>query len=96
MYVGWQDCETGAPEIDPKRPYGNSRVARDIHEILTGESIGFRDSARESLTDEEEQDYLALHRTTQTALQIVLQVGRFEAGMYECDQYRRNWRKATP
>lgn len=36
--VGWQDCETGAPEIDPKRPYGNSAVPEDIHEILTGES----------------------------------------------------------
>jgi hypothetical protein len=24
--VGWQDSESGAPEIDPKRPYGNSAV----------------------------------------------------------------------
>ena len=32
--VGWQDCEFGAPEIDPKRPYGNSDVYQDIVEIL--------------------------------------------------------------
>lgn len=33
-YWQWQDCETGAPEMDPKRPYGNSDVAGDIREIL--------------------------------------------------------------
>lgn len=32
--VGWSDCEFGAPEIDPKRPYGNSNVLGDIAEIL--------------------------------------------------------------
>lgn len=37
MYVGWSDCEYGAPEIDPKRPYGNSYVEGDVHEILTSE-----------------------------------------------------------
>ena len=34
MCVGWQDCEFGAPEIDPKRPYGNSDVLQDMIEIL--------------------------------------------------------------
>lgn len=33
-YVGWDDCEFGAPEIDCKRPYGNSGVIQDILEIL--------------------------------------------------------------
>jgi len=32
--VGWDDCEFGAPEIDPKRPYGNSDVYQDMLEIL--------------------------------------------------------------
>ena len=32
--VGWSDCEFGAPEIDPKRPYGNSDVEQDMLEIL--------------------------------------------------------------
>lgn len=32
--VGWQDAEFGAPEIDPKRPYGNSDVYQDMLEIL--------------------------------------------------------------
>jgi hypothetical protein len=34
MYVDWDDCEFGAPEINPKRPYGNSDVENDIAEII--------------------------------------------------------------
>jgi hypothetical protein len=93
MYVGWQDCETGAPEIDPKRPYGNSSVDHDIHEILTGETIGMTDSKRDSLTDVESKKYLKLHRETEIVLQIVLAVGKFEIGKYEADDYYNNWQK---
>lgn len=32
--IEWDDCETGAPAINPKRPYGNSSVAEDVAEIL--------------------------------------------------------------
>ena len=31
--VYWEDCETGAPGIDPKRPYGNSGVASDVTDL---------------------------------------------------------------
>jgi len=34
MCVGWNDCEFGAPEIDCKRPYGNSCVHQDMLKIL--------------------------------------------------------------
>jgi len=34
MNVGWADDEFGAPEIDPKRPYGNSGVEQHMLEIL--------------------------------------------------------------
>jgi len=75
MYVGWQDCEYGAPEIDPKRPYGNSDVEPDIHEILTGET-------EYELTDEQRERYAQLHRETQTAIQIMLQLGQVQLGAY--------------
>jgi len=39
MYVGWNDCEFGAPEIDPKRPYGNGDVHQDMLEILGLETV---------------------------------------------------------
>lgn len=30
----WNECEYGAPSMDPKRPYGNSDVEDDLAEIL--------------------------------------------------------------
>lgn len=92
MWVGWQNCETGAPEIDPKRPYGNSNVPNDIHEILTGESIGLTDSKRDVLTNEEEEKYLKLHKETEIALQIILSTGKFKIGNYECKVYKNDWK----
>ena len=90
MYVGWGYCEFGAPEIDPKRPYGNSQVIEDIHRILTGD-----DDADDNVLEEFEAKYQKLHRETETALQIVLRTGKFEPGVYECDVYRQNWRQVT-
>ena len=90
MHVGWQDCETGAPEIDPKRPYGNSAVARDIAEIL-GEPVvedvsGYMEAGQH-------KRLMRLHSETEMALQIVLVTGAFEPGEYEqADPYRsRSW-----
>lgn len=71
--VGWQDCEFGAPEIDPKRPYGNSDVIEDIREILVKE-----------LTDKEARN---IHNETQIALQIILFTGKMKPGTYECENY---------
>jgi hypothetical protein len=39
MCVEWDDCEFGAPAIDPKRPYGNSSVYQDMLEIFGLEEI---------------------------------------------------------
>lgn len=91
MYVGWQDCETGAPEIDPKRPYGNSDVASDVHKIITGER-------KHELTEMRRDDYLTLHRETAAALQIVLSVGEFTPGIYETvhEFNRQEWRFVEP
>jgi hypothetical protein len=90
MYVGWGYCEFGAPEIDPKRPYGNSHVIGDIHTILTGVN-----DADDNVLEEFEVKYDKLHKETETALQIVLRTGKFEPGVYECDVYRRNWRPVS-
>ena len=84
--VGWQDCETGAPEIDPKRPYGNSDVETDMHEILTGKD------QPDGCPDGKREEYLKLHREMENALQIVLVTGSFKPGKYEADEYSSNWR----
>src|ERR1043166_9600468 len=81
MNVGWNDREYGAPEIDPKRPYGNSDVENDILEIL-----GWKTDAKVTIDgleypidddDWEIPEDLSkklqkLHEETRTALQICL------------------------
>lgn len=95
-YVGWQHTETGAPEIDPKRPYGNSYVAGDVIEILGWPEPPLVDDEREGPEWEAIEDRaLTLHRETAVALQIVLSLGSFEPGEYErTEQFnRRAWRR---
>jgi hypothetical protein len=88
MCVGWQDCETGAPEIDPKRPYGNSSVAADILEIF-GEEY----DREEGPTEEQERRAMVLHRQTEVALQCCLSALSFEPGLYRRINYR--WQRDT-
>ena len=79
MYVDWWDCETGAPCIDPKRPYGNSYVPGDIANIINGGKASDPDV---ELNEDQEETLLRLHRETEVALQIVLVTGKFEIGNY--------------
>ena len=69
MYVGWDDCEFGAPAIDCKRPYGNSDVLGDIREIL-GLPINEEDDWRDEGEDADE--LRRLHKDMQTVLQILV------------------------
>ena len=88
--IGWQDCEFGAPEIDPKRPYGNSSVLLDIAELL-GEKGSLCPHCSEPIKDIDEEKYNQLHRETETALEVILSVKSFEPGIYVCDGH--SWKK---
>lgn len=89
MYVSWWDCETGAPCIDPKRPYGNSYVPGDVAEIL-----GYETNEDGDLTEDQEERAIALHEEMQTALQVILSSGSFEPGSYaKADRYGNDWKK---
>lgn len=90
MYVGWQNCEFGAPEIDPKRPYGNSDVHGDIAEII---GLKPSDDEDEPFTPNEVDVMDRLHKGMQLVLQIGLSTGSFEAGTYEGEEYGNKWRK---
>jgi hypothetical protein len=89
MNVSWNGYEFGAPSIDPKRPYGNGDVYTDIAELI-GATI---DRETEDFTDIQRACMKALHKQTETVLQIVLATGRFLAGEYQADKYDRNWEK---
>lgn len=69
MCVTWDDCEYGAPQIDPKRPYGNSWVEGDVAEIL---GWGQGKDEDESLMEEQNDKARAIHEEMETVLQILL------------------------
>ncbi len=89
-YIGWQDCETGAPEIDPKRPYGNSYVAGDVAEII-GIDLELGERGYECLSEDQEACCLNLHRETQYALQILIQHGPVFGHYVRSGQYGSKW-----
>lgn len=98
LVVEWDDCEFGAPCIDPKRPYGNSDVIDDIAEIIgikkDKNTIDFdKDEAKEydDINDyfseaewkEEVYDKMnVLHKEMQIVLQIIFALGKIEVGNY--------------
>lgn len=88
--VGWQRCEFGAPEIDPKRPYGNSFVEGDIAEILGVELVEDDDGDFDQATCEQLE---AIHKQTHVALEIILATGTFTPGEYVRDDiYTTEWK----
>jgi hypothetical protein len=89
-YVSWDDCEFGAPEIDCKRPYGNSDVLDDIGEIL---GAGPWRGEDEEILPDAERAFTQLHAETAVALQVALATGKFEAGRYTRDPYSIGWHR---
>lgn len=71
-YISWNHCEYGAPEINPKRPYGNSNVEEDIAEILGWELEG-DDGYDTCLSSNQRALAHKLHKETEDALREVLQ-----------------------
>jgi hypothetical protein len=95
-YVTWQDAESGAPSIDPKRPYGNSGVYRDIAEILGVPRSEWVNEELGPLPDAAWR-FVRLHVETGIALQIALATGEFHTGRYVRDQETVStcrWRRA--
>ena len=90
-YVDWNDCEFGAPAIDCKRPYGNSDVIGDISEIIGIKPLTNKHGER-FFTDQQYAVMEALHKETQTVLQIALLTGRFEAGTYVREPWPAGWK----
>lgn len=87
--VRWEseaDTESGygVPQVDGKRPYGNSDVAADLVEILGDGAV---DAASE---EQQAVEYRGLHDDMRHATEIILQHGH-AIGEYVCDRYERVW-----
>jgi hypothetical protein len=80
-HVFWDEAEFGAPSIDPKRPYGNSNVHRDIAEILDVPESEWEDEGQ-GWSPDTKWRFLRLHAETAIALQIALATGEFRADRY--------------
>ena len=83
--VNWDYGEgCGAPGINPKKPYGNSYVGRDVAEIVDapGSDWEWEDGRKAYPTPEAAERYTRLHVETMMALQIVLATGEFRPGRY--------------
>ena len=102
LEVEWNDAEFGAPTINPKRPYGNSNVCKDMLKILDWEiTVSINDGPGEpfdidddGLPDTLEETLEELHAELETALQICLSTGSFEAGTYQLNEHDK-WRKCN-
>jgi hypothetical protein len=99
-YVSWVDAETGAPCIDPERPYGNSAVDSDVAEIADPIYRSLDDCDDRFAYTEDGPTYarlMRLHAETATALQIALCTGEFRTGQYRTARpYRaRSWRRVA-
>lgn len=95
MCVGWQDCEYGAPEIDPKRPFGNSGVYQILGEVADACGIGGPDDI-EDMPEDKVKRLQEIYEELETALQVVLATTSFQCGRYTCDDYGRGWRLEDP
>jgi hypothetical protein len=93
----WDEGEGyGAPGINPKKPYGNSYVERDIAEILDApdDDWEWEDGEKAYVTPEAEERFTRMHVETMVALQIVLATGEFRPGRYRREAaWDINWQR---
>lgn len=96
MYVDWDDCEYGAPCINPKRPYGNSNVEDDIAEMIKFPKKGNWDKEEEMWNEKASKELYHIHREMQIVLQICLCLGKFETGNFvKQEEYNSlSWKKS--
>ena len=73
LEIRWNDdAYEGAPEVDLKRPYGNSAVWTDIAEILEWDLVEDQWGGSD-LTREQGERARTLHREMEAVLQVLVQ-----------------------
>ena len=84
--------EFGAPEVDPKRPYGNSDVYGDIAEILG--IVANEDEYGDPVFIQNQMDeMLTIHKQMTTVLNIMVRNNGVAPGDYEASAYGQDWRR---
>lgn len=93
-YVGWDDCEYGAPAIDCKHPYGDGDVPESIAKILNWPVYVAEEEDNDGY-DEMCDRARDIHEEMRTALQIVLSTLSFVPGKYTSEDYGFSWKLVT-
>jgi hypothetical protein len=87
------DIEFGAPEVDPKRPYGNSNVIADIAEILGWMDESWWDGDQD-IPAEWVVNGNRIHREMEIVLQILVRNLCIMPGEYQTTKsYTVDWYK---
>lgn len=81
-------AEFGVPEVDPKRPYGNSDVYEDIAEIL-----GIEPEDGECFTQAQEHYLYQILTEMTNVINITVRNNGVEVGTYTAPAYSQNWRR---
>ena len=94
-YWDWDDCEYGAPCMDPKRPYGNSDVGGDIAGILEMKLMtdGYGEKV---ISDIQSKMCRGRHLEMQHYLQILARFGEIPDGRYSRPNTWSEWVKVKP
>lgn len=86
--------EFGAPEVDPKRPYGNSDVPNDIYEILGWDPSTSPEAEEEdgywSIPYDDERA-MTIHLEMKRVLQILCDNLGIQPGLYERKRWSGSW-----
>lgn len=80
--VQWNRDEFGSAGVDPKRPYGNSSTNETFADIarILGEELKLDEN--DEPTEPQMGRLYKIHQQTGTALQVILDTGSFEPGIY--------------
>lgn len=98
-YTSWDDCEFGAPQIDPKRPFGNSGassiltvVAKETGALDNLTGIDFDNcNLYDVLNTAKINELHAIYTELEICLQILLNDLAIVPGKYQLTGYGKNW-----
>ncbi len=96
IFFGYNDwTEFGAPEVDPKRPYGNSDVYGDLAELLGVEADGVDEYGDAVLSDETKAKLLRIHKEMPKVLGVLARNAAegISPGWYESPKYYNDWKR---
>lgn len=96
--IRWSNVEYGGPGVDEKRPFGNSGsgyIEREICEYLGLDPISEDRHGAPIYDEDERHDAVQRYEELDTALQIILTCQTFTPGVFEKQQYGRDWERVV-